>query len=129
LPAAMAKSASVKNVNKKRAGSPLPKPDGPRGTGGETIERAVVGDQDRDGTDVRPIRRDCTGVTAQVAADGAPLQLSETDWLNPPSGLRLRLYVAVCPAVTVVELGKAEREKSAPLPLRVPAGNHLGRYQ
>jgi hypothetical protein len=30
------------------------------------------------------------GDTAQVASDGAPLQVNETEPANPPSGLRLK---------------------------------------
>ena len=56
------------------------------------------------------------GVTEQVAAVGAPLQLSEVVWLNPDTGAMVRVYSAAWPAVTVLELGEAEIEKPVPMP-------------
>jgi len=41
------------------------------------------------------------GDGVQLASDGAPVQLSVAVPLNPLTGVTCRLYVAVCPAVTV----------------------------
>lgn len=59
------------------------------------------------------------GATEQEACSGAPLQLKDTLWLNPPMGATFKVYVAEDPAETVAELGEAATEKSEPVPVRV----------
>ena len=64
------------------------------------------------------------GEAVQSAKDGAPLQLSATVPLKPLTGETCRLYVAICPAVTVAEVEPpvaAPSEKSVPVPASVAA--------
>ena len=61
------------------------------------------------------------GVTIQVPLAGAPVQLTEMGWLNPPSGLITNVKFADCPAFTVAELEEAVSEKSIPIPERLTA--------
>jgi hypothetical protein len=71
------------------------------------------------------------GETEQLAAAGAPLQVNDTDWLNPPTAAMLSEYCAVCPGVTVAEPDPPEttpkvkscaaaKSPNAPTPLVVP---------
>ncbi len=53
-----------------------------------------------------------TGENVQLAFDGAPLQVSDTAELNPFAGVRVIVYVALCPGLTVAVLGKADMLKS-----------------
>ena len=52
------------------------------------------------------------GENVQLAFDGAPLQVSDTAELNPFAGVRVIVYVALCPALTEAVVGKADRLKS-----------------
>lgn len=52
------------------------------------------------------------GEAVQVASEGAPVQAKFTLWLNPSSPVTLKVYVAVCPGATVVEVGTAASVKS-----------------
>ena len=54
----------------------------------------------------------------QVANAGAPPHWNEIIWLNPPAGVIVIAYVDVDPAVAVVLVGDAEREKSATVCIR-----------
>jgi hypothetical protein len=47
-----------------------------------------------------------------VAPVGRPPQESETGRLNPLTGVRVKVYFAVCPAWTVALVGDAARVKS-----------------
>jgi phage tail tape-measure protein len=61
------------------------------------------------------------GETAQVASEGAPVQVNVTAWFKPPSPTTLRVYVADCPGETYAVVGDPEsgaRVKSGPLPVR-----------
>jgi hypothetical protein len=56
--------------------------------------------------------------TEHVERGGVPAQLSDTNWLKPPLGVRSRLYVAVWPGAMLRELGLVVlKEKSAPIPV------------
>lgn len=80
---------------------------GTRGLGmrqmiGGTAEAAVVLTVTLKGTAAVPVTE--TGFGAlHVALEGAPVQVKVTVPVKPPVGLIWRLYVAVCPAVTVAE--------------------------
>jgi hypothetical protein len=57
------------------------------------------------------------GETEQFAPVGAPLQVNDTDWLNPSEAVMLRAYCAVCPGVMVAEAELPEpiiKAKSGP---------------
>jgi hypothetical protein len=58
------------------------------------------------------------GESEQVEPSGAPLQVSDTIWLNPAIGLTAIAYVAVEPGVTVCVDEEDVNEKSCPEPLR-----------
>jgi hypothetical protein len=63
------------------------------------------------------------GDTEQLASAGAPLQVNDTDWLNPPEAAKLSEYCAVCPGETVTEAEPAELTftlKSPPCPVSNP---------
>ena len=68
---------------------------------------------------VVPLGVTCAGVLVNTESVGAPLQLSETCWLNPPSGLTASVRLADCPAFNVEEPEETETEKSIPVPERV----------
>lgn len=59
------------------------------------------------------------GETEHVTPAGAPPQVSETDWLNPPSGVMLAVTVADWPGTNATEAGEAEAEKSVATPDRL----------
>ena len=59
-----------------------------------------------------PFRLTDEGFTVQVAFDGAPLQVKLSVPDRPFCGAMLRLYVAVCPALTVAEV---EEPEAAPI--------------
>jgi hypothetical protein len=61
----------------------------------------------------------CAGVIVHTESVGAPLQLNETCWLNPPSGLTASVKLADCPAFRDEELEETETEKSIPVPDRL----------
>ena len=67
---------------------------------------------------VVPLGVTCAGVMVHTESVGAPLQLSETCWLNPPSGLTANVRLADCPAFSVEEPEETETEKSIPVPER-----------
>lgn len=54
------------------------------------------------------------GLKAPVAPPGNPLTLKLTAPVKPPDGVTVAVYEAPAPAVTVCELGVAERVKSGP---------------
>jgi hypothetical protein len=56
------------------------------------------------------------GVTAQLPAEGAPLQLSETSWWSPSRGSTVTVYVTVWPADMLADVELAVSEKSWPVP-------------
>ena len=68
---------------------------------------------------VFPVGVTCAGVRVHTESVGAPLQLNETCWLNPPSGLTARVKFADCPAFSVEEPEETETEKSIPVPDRL----------
>jgi hypothetical protein len=49
----------------------------------------------------------------QVTNIGAPPHWNEIVWLNPPAGVIVIAYIDVDPAVIVMVVGDAEKEKSA----------------
>jgi hypothetical protein len=62
------------------------------------------------------------GETVQVASEGAPVQVKLVLWLNPPSPLTLKVYVAVCPGEAVADGEEPEGRataKSSPVPVRL----------
>ena len=80
---------------------------GMRQTTGGTAEAAVVLAVTVKGTAAAPVTE--TGFGAlHVALEGAPVQVKLTVPVKPPVGLIWRLYVAVCPAVTVAEAEPVE---------------------
>jgi hypothetical protein len=83
---------------------------------GTMKERAVVVIETEIEAELEPFGVTDEGLTVQVAAAGAPEQLKETSWLNPPSGLTTRFRFANRPAFTVAEPGEAAKEKSIPVP-------------
>jgi hypothetical protein len=83
---------------------------------GTMKERAVVVMATEIEAELEPFSVTDEGLTVQVEAAGAPEQVKETAWLNPPSGLTTRLRFAAWPAFTLAELGEADREKSIPVP-------------
>src|SRR6266550_5680112 len=67
------------------------------------------------------------GVTAHVDSDGAPVQVSATVWLKPPTGETATVKFAICPAATVVDAGETgANEKSCPVPLSATVCGLLG---
>ena len=77
-PATIAKSVTVMSMSKKSVGSRKPKPGGPNGIEGGTIERDVVVTRTVAVALFVPSGVTELGVTEQVAAEGAPLQDRET---------------------------------------------------
>lgn len=64
------------------------------------------------------------GETAQVASEGAPVQVTAIFPLRPPAGAMPKVYVAVWPRVRVAEVVDPEAApsvKSAPVPVRLTA--------
>jgi hypothetical protein len=58
--------------------------------------------------------------TVQLAAVGAPEQLSETVWLNPLKGRTTSVEFADCPAEMIAVGGERERVKSGLPPVPLP---------
>jgi len=79
---------------------------GMRQTAGGAVEAAVVLTVTPKGTAAVAVTETGFG-GLQVALEGAPVQVKLTVPVKPPVGLICRLYVAVCPAVTVVEVEPA----------------------
>jgi hypothetical protein len=86
---------------------------------GINSERAVVEIETDTEDTVLPVRVTCAGVMLHTESVGAPLQLNETCWLNPPSGLTASVKLADCPAFSVEEPEETETEKSIPVPARL----------
>lgn len=88
--------------------------------GGVVSEGAVVVTVTVNGADVGPFSATDAGATVQTANEGAPAHPSPTVPVKPFSEETCKLYVAVCPSVTVavVEPPAAEaRAKSVALPV------------
>lgn len=94
-------------------------PGGIDGKPGKLTARAVVVIETETEEAVLPFSVTCAGVMLQTESVGAPLQDSETCWLNPRSGLTASLKFAGWPAFSVTEPEDTETEKSIPVPKRL----------
>lgn len=96
-----------------------PRPGGIDGKPGIITDRAVVVIETETEETLLPFGVTCPGVTLQTESAGAPLQDSDTCWLNPPSGVTASVKFVAWPAFSVEDPEEIDTEKSIPVPVRV----------